>query len=60
MELIDDWKQAWKKFSVQAFIVLAAMPDIYGGVQSLGWLDDKAVPQSFVWAIRIGAGIKAG
>ena len=55
MQLVDDWKQAWRKFSVWAFIVLGAMPDIYSGVQALGWLDDKAVPPAFVWSIRFAA-----
>lgn len=55
--LVDDWKDAWKKLSVWAFIVIGAMPDIYSGIQSLGWLDDKAVPQSFVWTIRVLAGV---
>lgn len=56
-ELIDDWKQAWTKLSVLAFAVIAAAPDIYSGVQALGWLEDAAVPKSFVWTIRILAGI---
>lgn len=57
MTLIEDWRQAWKKFSVWAFIVIGAMPDIYSGVQALGWLEDKAVPASFVWTIRVLAGV---
>lgn len=57
MTLIDDWKDALRKLSVWAFIVIGAMPDIYAGVQGLGWLDDKAVPQSFVWTIRILAAL---
>lgn len=57
MKLVDDVRDAWKWLSVWAFIILGAMPDIYAGVQSLGWLDDKAVPPSFVWTIRIGAAL---
>jgi hypothetical protein len=57
MRLIDDWRQGWKKLSVWAFLILGAMPDIYSGVQALGWLEDKAVPPAFIWTIRIGAAI---
>jgi hypothetical protein len=57
MTLIDDWQLAWKKLSVWAFALIGAAPDIYSGVQSLGWLEDKAVPPAFVWTIRILAGV---
>lgn len=52
MQLVDDAGKAWKWLSMWAFIVIGAMPDIYAGLQGLGWLDDKAVPASFVWTIR--------
>ena len=57
MRLVDDARHAWRWLSVWAFIVLGAMPDIYGGIQALGWLDDKSVPPVFVWTIRIGAAV---
>lgn len=57
MKLVDDWRDALSKLSVWAFIVIGAMPDIYSGIQALGWLDDKAVPQAFVWTIRILAAL---
>jgi uncharacterized membrane protein YkvA (DUF1232 family) len=57
MKLIDEARQAYKLLSVWAFIVIGAMPDVYAGIQGLGWLDDKAVPPVFVWTIRIGAAV---
>lgn len=53
MRLVDDWKQALKKYSVWAFIVIGAMPDIYTGMLGMGLLNDGALPQTFVWTIRI-------
>jgi hypothetical protein len=57
MTLVEDARSAWKWLSVWAFVILGAMPDIYSGVQALGWLEDKAVPPAFIWTIRIGAAI---
>ena len=53
--LIDNWKQCWKLYSVQVFIVLAFLPEIYTAFASIGLLE--AVPTSFDWVLRCLAGI---
>lgn len=50
--LIDDWHKFWTKLSFWAFVLIAASPDIYAGISAMGWLDDQAVPQTFVWGLR--------
>lgn len=54
-KLIDNWKQCWKLYSVQVFIVLAFLPEIYTAFASIGLLE--AVPTSFDWILRVLAGI---
>ena len=51
MKLIEDWKTAYKKFSVWFFIVIAIAPDFYNAIMAAGLLD-KA-PQPLIWIIRI-------
>ena len=29
MKIVSDWKQAWKWFSVQAFVVIALLPMVW-------------------------------
>lgn len=50
--LIDDWHKGWKKLSVWAFALIGVSPEIYAGIAAMGWLDDQAVPQTFVWSLR--------
>lgn len=43
-------KEAWKLWSVQIFVLIAAIPDIYNAVANLGWLDET--PPELKWVIR--------
>ncbi len=46
-ELIPNWKQAWKLFSVQGFAIVAILPDIYNLAIAYGVLEGMAVPAEF-------------
>lgn len=55
-KFIDDWRDAWKKFSVLAFAVIAALPEAYEAANALGLFADSAtVPENFKWLVRVGA-----
>lgn len=55
VRLIDDWKQCWKLYSVQVFIVLAFLPEIYTAFAAIGLLE--ALPVSLDWTFRVLAGV---
>lgn len=46
MKLIPDWKDAWRWFSVQALIILAALPVVWSAIPSdaKGFLPDGWEP----------------
>lgn len=48
--LIDNWRQCWKLASVQVYVLIAAMPDIYNAVAALGWIDQ--LPPAAMWVVR--------
>lgn len=50
MRLIDDWKQAYRLYSVQLLALLALMPDIYDGIAAFGWMDE--LPDPAKWTMR--------
>lgn len=51
IELITNWRHAWKMASVWVFIVIGAFPDIYNAVVAAGLHDQ--LPPMFVNALRI-------
>ncbi len=51
MKLIDDWKRAWRLWSVQIFAVIAVLPDIWQQISALGLLD--GLPHEAVWVFRV-------
>lgn len=40
IELIANWKHAWKMTSVWVFIIVGAFPDIYNAVVAAGFHDE--------------------
>ena len=54
-KLIEDWRQAWKFYSVWALAVLVALPDLYNALLAAGLLDAEALPPVASWSIRIVA-----
>jgi hypothetical protein len=50
INLIDDYKSFYKKFSVWFFIVIGVAPDFYNAVMSSGLLDQAPAP--LIWIIR--------
>lgn len=55
MQLIDDWKNAWKFLSVHILTLLLVMPDAYNAVAAMGWMDQ--LPEPAMWVIRCLAGV---
>ena len=51
--LIEDWRQAWKFYSLWALAVLAALPDLYAMLTAAGLLDSEQMPDVATWSIRI-------
>ena len=51
-KLIEDWRQAWRFYSVWAFAVLAALPELYNLLQAAGLLDDGSIPPVAAWSVR--------
>lgn len=54
-KLIEDWRQAWKFYSVWALAVLVALPDLYNALLAAGLLDADAMPPVAAWSVRIVA-----
>lgn len=48
--LIDNWRQCWRLASVQVYVLIAAMPDIYNAVAALGWIEQLPTPA--MWIVR--------
>ena len=59
MKLIDNWRQCWKMASVQVYVLIAAMPDVYNAIAALGWVEQ--LPGPAMWTVRglAAAGIAA-
>lgn len=57
MRLIDDWKQAYRLYSVQLLALLALMPDIYDGIAAFGWMDELPDPAKWIMRALGAAGI---
>jgi hypothetical protein len=55
LTMVDDWKKAWKFYSVWAMALVAALPDIYNAMISSGLLGGDDAPSALTWGIRIGA-----
>ena len=53
-QLIENWRQAWKFYSVWAFAVIAALPDLYNALAAFGAFED--MPDAASWTVR-GAAI---
>lgn len=48
--LIADAGKFWKFGTTWVFVLIGAMPDIYNGIASMGWVDE--VPDKFKWILR--------
>lgn len=52
MKLIEDWKRAWKLYSVWAFALILAAPDLYDAAVRFGLFDADDTPGPLKFAIR--------
>lgn len=59
IQLIDNWQQAWKFYSIQAMAVLMCLPTLYDLAVQYGLIDSKDPPAAFSNLIRIVAFIGA-
>ncbi len=59
IELVDDWKQAYKYFSVWFFTILTALPQIYQILVSYGLISSEAAPTALVNTISVIAALGA-
>lgn len=50
MDIIHDWRNAWRFGSVWLFAIIAAMPELYNTIAALGFMDEA--PPAFVWTVR--------
>lgn len=55
IKLIENWKKAYKLWSVWFFILIGIAPDLYNSLSYMGWLEQA--PQPFIWFIRVLATI---
>lgn len=53
--VIDDWRKAWKFYSVWGIAVLGAIPDIYNALVGSGLVGGDDAPNTLTWAARIAA-----
>ncbi len=50
LQLIDNWRKAWKLASVWVFGLVTMFPDIYDAIAAMGWMDELPGPAK--WSIR--------
>lgn len=50
LQLIDNWRRAWKLASVWVFGLITLFPDIYDAIAAMGWMDE--LPDPAKWSIR--------
>lgn len=50
LQLIDNWRRAWKLASVWVFGLITLFPDIYDAIAAMGWMDELPGPAK--WSIR--------
>jgi hypothetical protein len=53
--IIENWRHAWRYYSVWAMAVLVALPDLYNALLAAGLLEAEAMPPLASWSIRIVA-----
>ncbi len=59
IELVDDWKQAYKYFSVWFFTILGALPQIYQVLASYGVISSETAPTALINTISVIAALGA-
>lgn len=53
--LVEDWKRAYRFYSVWAIALIGALPDIYNAIAASGLLSGGDAPDDLVWAVRLAA-----
>ena len=52
-KIVENWKQGWKFYSVWAFAVLSALPDLFNMLRDAGLFTSDQLPDGLAWTIRI-------
>lgn len=55
LELIKNWKQAWRFYSVWAMAILLCMPTLFNLAVEYGLLESAELPPLFANAVRLVA-----
>jgi hypothetical protein len=53
--VIEDWKRAWRFYSVWFFAAVGVMPDAYDMIVASGLLNSPETPEALVWGMRFVA-----
>ena len=52
IELIDNWKSAWRYLTVQFMAFVAFAPDIYNILVTQGWVEANPAPGSLSYILK--------
>lgn len=55
LQLVDDWKKAWRYYSTWGLLLIAELPAIWTAAASEGLVSPADVPEGYAWATRIMA-----
>lgn len=55
IELVSNWRQAFRMYSVWVFAILGSMGDIYNALQTAGLLDGAPLPEVFLRSLNLVA-----
>lgn len=53
IELIGDWKQAWKYYSVWIYVFIGALPDIFDLAVKMDLLGGEGTPDALNYCIKL-------
>lgn len=53
MQLISNWQQFYKMWSIWAMAAIAVLPEIYNAAVELGLLDDTIAPKSLSYTLKL-------
>lgn len=53
--MIEDWKKAWRFYSVWAFAIVGILPDAYNAIVAAGLLGGADTPDALTWGMRFAA-----
>lgn len=55
LTVVDDWRKAWRFYSVWALAVVGVLPDAYNAIVTAGLLGGSETPEALTWSMRAAA-----